>query len=102
MKISVIAAWPERILEQTLDVDEGTSIQDIGRHPELSEALKAAWNAAAEVGVFGERRRPTDTLRDGDRIELWRALDADPNEARRARARAKKKSGRFAPRKPSV
>jgi putative ubiquitin-RnfH superfamily antitoxin RatB of RatAB toxin-antitoxin module len=37
--------------------------------------------------VFG-KRRPADTVvADGDRIEIYRPLSADPKEARRARAR---------------
>lgn len=37
------------------------------------------------VGVWG-RRQPLDTLlRDGDRVEVWRALTVDPKEARRLR-----------------
>lgn len=37
------------------------------------------------VGIWG-RRQPLDTaLRDGDRVEVWRALTVDPKEARRQR-----------------
>lgn len=37
------------------------------------------------VGIWG-RRQPLETaLRDGDRVEVWRALTVDPKEARRQR-----------------
>lgn len=39
------------------------------------------------LGNFGRRIPPEYALRDGDRIEILRALAADPNEARRRRAR---------------
>ena len=42
------------------------------------------------LGIWG-RVRPADTpLRDGDRVELYRALTVDPKEARRLRYRGQK------------
>jgi uncharacterized protein len=50
------------------------------RHPELSAGEPS-------VGIWG-RVCPLDTgLSDGDRVELYRPLAMDPNEARRLRAR---------------
>ena len=44
------------------------------------------------VGVWG-RRQPLDTaLRDGDRVEVWRALTVDPKEARRQRYKGQPKA----------
>ncbi|MSQ89353.1 MAG: RnfH family protein [Betaproteobacteria bacterium] len=40
-----------------------------------------------QLGIFGKRVAPAQTLREGDRVEILRALTADPNEARRGRAR---------------
>jgi len=39
--------------------------------------------------VFGLSIPMRHPLQDGDRLELWRALRADPKEARRALARLK-------------
>jgi uncharacterized protein len=90
MKIQVIAAWPDRAIRQTLDAPEGSTIATLARHPDLLPSLQAAWALAAEVGVFGVRKKATEPLEDGDRIELWRDLQADPKEARRARAKARR------------
>ena len=38
------------------------------------------------VGVFGERVDWSRVLEDGDRVELYRGLIADPREQRRKRA----------------
>ncbi|MFP5349247.1 MAG: RnfH family protein [Gammaproteobacteria bacterium] len=38
------------------------------------------------VGVFGMRASLSDVVRDGDRIEIYRPLRADPKETRRRRA----------------
>lgn len=40
------------------------------------------------TGVFGEVCGRDRTLRDGDRVELYRPLSVDPKAARRARAQA--------------
>jgi putative ubiquitin-RnfH superfamily antitoxin RatB of RatAB toxin-antitoxin module len=40
------------------------------------------WETTA-VGIFGEPRTRTDPLRDGDRVELYRPLHADPRVRRR-------------------
>lgn len=42
---------------------------------------------ALPMGVWGKLRGPADPLRDRDRVEICRALMADPMEARRARQR---------------
>jgi putative ubiquitin-RnfH superfamily antitoxin RatB of RatAB toxin-antitoxin module len=38
------------------------------------------------VGIFGETARLQDAVHNGDRVEIYRPLVADPKEARRARA----------------
>ena len=45
---------------------------------------------SADVGIFGELCERDAVPRDGDRIELYRPLRADPKESRRERARARK------------
>ncbi len=39
-----------------------------------------------KVGVFGKLSKLKATLKDGDRVEVYRALIADPKEVRRRRA----------------
>ena len=47
------------------------------RHPGL---------ALDRLGVWGRRREPGHALRDGDRVEVYRAIRADAKQMRRARA----------------
>jgi putative ubiquitin-RnfH superfamily antitoxin RatB of RatAB toxin-antitoxin module len=70
-----------------LSLDAGASVHDAigasglaGRYPEL-DLLRQ------RVGVWGRRCDPGPALADGDRVELYRPLHADPMEARRARHR---------------
>lgn len=39
-----------------------------------------------DVGVFSERRQLSDVVCEGDRVEIYRPLIADPKEVRRHRA----------------
>ena len=44
---------------------------------------------AARLGVWGKLRDPASLAAPGDRIEIYRALVADPKASRSARARKK-------------
>lgn len=48
---------------------------------------------ACPLGIFGKKKAPDTLLRDGDRVEIYRPLLADPMDARRRRV-AKKAAGR--------
>ena len=64
----------------------------------VGEALAAARACAgaadvpwdADVGIFGELCDRAAVPRDGDRIELYRPLTADPKESRRARVQSRR------------
>lgn len=55
----------------------------------LQAADGIQWDGG-ETGVWGQRRARSTVPRDGDRIELYRPLGADPRAQRRARARGKR------------
>jgi len=44
--------------------------------------------AINKIGVFGKLTQPDSELVEGDRVEIYRPLIADPKEARRRRAKA--------------
>ncbi len=50
----------------------------------VSSSALVPWDVAA-VGIFGELCERTAIPLDGDRVELYRPLAADPRESRRAR-----------------
>jgi sulfur carrier protein len=86
-RITVRLAWspaPGRAEETSLDLPAGATLRD---------ALAAAGLLAPgdgpppRVGIWGRRRSLDAPLVDGDRVEVWRPLQVEPMEARRARAR---------------
>ncbi len=88
-RVAVCYALPDVSFLIQLDVDAGTTMAEaiaasgvLARFPEIDLARN-------KLGVFG-KLKPADTvLRDGDRIEIYRPLQADPMESRRRRARHK-------------
>ncbi|GAA5074530.1 RnfH family protein [Lysobacter panacisoli] len=89
MKVQVVRAWPRRFDAIDLELAEGTTVAD---------ALAAAgWEHDPETiahAVFGVRVEPGTVLREGDRVELLRPLQADPKDARRRRAESRQKKTR--------
>ncbi|MEP6634394.1 MAG: RnfH family protein [Luteimonas sp.] len=80
MRIELVRAWPRRHEIAELVLPDGAIVAD---------ALAAADADVTEIdgyAVFGVRVKIDTPLRDGDRLELLRPLQADPKEARRRRA----------------
>ncbi|MBK1693791.1 RnfH family protein [Chromatium weissei] len=78
MKINVIYAQAKRQLWLDVDVPEGSTIQNaidcsgiLTQCPEIDLEQQ-------KVGVFGKVSPLNTVLADGDRIEIYRALIADP------------------------
>jgi putative ubiquitin-RnfH superfamily antitoxin RatB of RatAB toxin-antitoxin module len=86
LRVEVAYALPECQALIALEVEEGTTVGQAialsgirAEHPEID-------TTGARIGIFG-RLVPLDTvLREHDRVEIYRALRADPKEARRRRA----------------
>lgn len=87
MRVTVVYALPAEQVVIELELADGATVGEavvasglLARFPEISLA-------GAAVGVFGERAALDDVLEQGDRVEIYRRLVADPKEARRRRAR---------------
>ena len=90
MRIELLRAWPHRHASCVVDVRDDATV---------TEALQAAgWSLDAEftgLAVFGVAAGADTLLHEGDRVELLRALQVDPKQARRLRAeRRPLKAGR--------
>ncbi|PJK09551.1 RnfH family protein [Lysobacteraceae bacterium NML95-0200] len=83
MKIEVLAVWAERMESQTLTLADGATVADALVACEFVRDFPLAGMA-----VFGKRVTETTVLHEGDRLELLRALLADPKQSRRKRAEA--------------
>lgn len=98
LRVTVAIALADRQEVIELDLREGSRVADALAAPAVRARL-AAWKAgAARLGIWSKPCTGETALRDGDRVELYRALAADAKEMRRERARlkpsARSRSGR--------
>lgn len=82
----VYAHAAEQVILRTR-VPAGTTVEDAVKHSGILRRIPSGGSSA--YGIFGHRVAPDHRLDDGDRIEIYRSLQADPRAARRARARAR-------------
>jgi len=86
LKVEVVYATPSRQARYPLRVAPGATIDDAIRASGVLADFPEIDLARNRVGVFGRFARPGQPLRNGDRVEIYRPLTADPKEARRRRA----------------
>jgi hypothetical protein len=82
--VEVVCALRERQIVIELSVPAGTSVRAA---LELSDVRnRVGISGDAQVGIYGRVVTRETILRDGDRVEIYRPLMADPKQARRRRA----------------
>ena len=96
--VEVAYALPERQRILSLQVPAGTTMLDAAARSGIAGLFEGLDLASAKMGIFGKavadpRRH---VLADGDRVEIYRPLTADPKEARKARARKAAATGQAA------
>lgn len=84
--IEIAYALPDTQLLLALDVPRGTTVEEAIRESGITEKFPDINLEVNKVGVFGKLTRLDHVLRPGDRVEIYRALIADPKEVRRQRA----------------
>lgn len=87
LSIEVVYALPDRQSIVPLSVAEGTTVLAAAKQSGLEaqfDDLQISEDSL--MGIFGQRVALTQVLRDGDRVEIYRPLLADPKEVRKERA----------------
>ncbi|MEE4244196.1 MAG: RnfH family protein [Kangiellaceae bacterium] len=89
MRVEVIYPLPDQQVLHLVDLADGATVKDaivasgiLALHPELDLDL-------IKVGIFSKLTQLGQTLREGDRVEIYRPLIADPKEVRRKKAAEK-------------
>ena len=80
MRVTLISAWPDRVDEQAIELTESTTLGDALLAFGINDLSQA------NVGIWGKSVPLNTPLKDGDRIERYRPLIADPKLARHRRA----------------
>jgi len=91
IKVEVAFARPDDQLILEVDVPVEATVEEIIKQSGILEKFPEIDLTVNKVGVFGKLTKLGNTLRQGDRIEIYRKLIADPKEVRRKRAEEGKK-----------
>jgi putative ubiquitin-RnfH superfamily antitoxin RatB of RatAB toxin-antitoxin module len=92
LRVEVAYALPDKQSLVALDVAAGTTAVEAAEQSGLAQQYDGLVIADAKLGIFGKVVAPTQVLREGDRVEIYRPLIADPKEVRKERAaRAKER-----------
>ncbi|MFQ5518800.1 MAG: RnfH family protein [Mariprofundus sp.] len=95
MHISIVYALPHEQFIEELDVSEGTTVEEAlnmsgfrDDHPDIDLSVN-------KLGIFAKLVKPSQELKAGDRIEIYRSLPRKPRDAhavddKKARIRAKR------------
>lgn len=77
----------------TINIKAGDTINDVivssgllQKHPEIDLSIN-------KVGIYNQVKKLDEIVKNGDRVEIYRALIADPKEVRRKRALKQKEQG---------
>jgi uncharacterized protein len=87
-RIEVVWAGPEAQWLVPLVVPPGTTAIEAVRRSGLLERLGPDAPAVLKLGIFGRLAAHEVPVEEGDRVEIYRELVADPKDARRRRAKA--------------
>ena len=86
LAVEVVYALPRRERRIAVRVRAGASVAEAIRQSGIAAEFPEIDPDRAQVGVYSRRVSPDSPVRDGDRIEIYRPLVADPKAVRRARA----------------
>lgn len=84
--VEVAYALPEKQYLQRVKLEEGATVEEAIRASGLLELRSDIDLSKNKVGIYSRPVKLTDVLNDGDRVEIYRPLIADPKELRRQRA----------------
>ncbi|MGY5955807.1 RnfH family protein [Kosakonia sp. BK9b] len=84
--VEVAYALPEKQYLQRVMLEEGATVEQAIVASGLLELRDDIDLNVNKVGIYSRPAKLHDAVRDGDRVEIYRPLIADPKELRRQRA----------------
>ncbi len=92
LSIEIVYATPECQRLIALSVAPGATVAGTIEASGILREFPEIDLAVNRVGIFGQLARLDELVQDGDRVEIYRPLQADPKEARRERALKSKRA----------
>lgn len=84
--VEVVYALPQKQYLQRVTLDEGATVEQAIQASGLLALRDDIDLSKNKVGIYSRPAKLQDVVNDGDRVEIYRPLIADPKELRRQRA----------------
>ena len=94
LTIEVAYDTPDKQVLLTVHPQEGATVEECIRMSDVLEQFPEIDLEQQKVGIWNKTVKLNAQPRDGDRIEIYRPLIADPKAVRKRRAEEAKQSGR--------
>lgn len=91
IRVEVVYALPERQYVRKVRLAPGSTVEQAILASGLLELRRDIDLTSNKVGIYSRPAKLNDELHEGDRVEIYRPLIADPKELRRQRAEKAKK-----------
>ncbi len=89
IQVEVAYATPQKQALLSLEVAAGCTVEEAIVLSGIEAEFPGMVIDPDAVGIFGRKASMDQVLGDGDRVEIYRPLIADPKESRRLRAEAR-------------
>lgn len=86
ISVEVVYALPEKQYLQKVSLEEGATVEQAIVASELLRLRTDIDLSQNKVGIWSRAVKLQDAVHDGDRVEIYRPLIADPKALRRQRA----------------
>lgn len=86
IEVQVCYASQQEIIVITLNVKIDSTIQDAIEMSQILLKCPEVDITVCKLGIFGKLKKLDAVVQQGDRVEIYRPLTADPMEARRRRS----------------
>jgi putative ubiquitin-RnfH superfamily antitoxin RatB of RatAB toxin-antitoxin module len=94
ISVEVIYALPQRAIRKVFEVAAPATVEAVVALAVADPEFAVIDAKTCTAGIFGRVASANQSLRAGDRVELYRPLTADPKNARRERVKQARKQRR--------
>jgi hypothetical protein len=86
IRVEIVYALRDAQAVVAIELESGASAADALQASGLRDTIPGGLPQDLDIGIWGVRVAPGTELHNGDRVEIYRPLVADPKQARRRRA----------------
>lgn len=93
MKVGVAYATSARQLWLTVDVPDGATVQQAIERSGIIRQFPEIDLTKQKVGIFGKVSKLDAPVKEGDRVEIYRPITADPKKVKRRKGKVDEAEG---------